>query len=143
MAYNWWALALAVVTAAAAVAEGQNDCAAQLVPCAAYLNSSNPSAECCGAIRQVVSTQLPCLCNLVNHPELVPGVDLAQALKLPQHCNISSDTSACRSPAPDSSAGLPPPATRGGGDGNGGIRVSSWMGMPAAFLFILGVTFLY
>lgn len=76
-------------------AEGQSDCAAKLVPCAEYLNSTNPSSECCDAMKTVVTTQLPCLCGLLKNPTAL-GVNLTQALELPKYCNLPSDTSACK-----------------------------------------------
>lgn len=88
------AVALLVITTR--TAEGQADCAANLIPCAEYLNSTNPAPACCNAIREVVSTQLRCLCNLYNNPNLVPGINMTQALELPKHCNLSADTSRCK-----------------------------------------------
>ncbi|GER34565.1 lipid-transfer protein [Striga asiatica] len=88
-------LTAAVLVAAAGVAEAQMDCAAQLMPCVPYLNSTRPSADCCNAIRQVVSTQLHCLCGLYKNPAALPGINITQALMVPTHCNIPTDVSAC------------------------------------------------
>ncbi|KAK6118986.1 hypothetical protein DH2020_047272 [Rehmannia glutinosa] len=88
-------LTVALLVSVTRVAEGQSDCAANLVPCAAYLNSTDPSDECCTAIRQVVTTQLDCICRLYQTPGALPGINITQALLLPKHCNISNDVSAC------------------------------------------------
>lgn len=134
-------LTVALVVCAARVAEGQSsDCASKLVPCAAYLNSTNPSAECCDAMKTVVTTQLPCLCGLINNPAALAGINLTQALELPKYCNLPSDTSACNAPAPGSSS-LPPPATPGGNGANAAGTIS-WMGMPA-LLLASAFTFFY
>ncbi|KAG8382387.1 hypothetical protein BUALT_Bualt05G0072100 [Buddleja alternifolia] len=134
-------LTVAVLVASTRVAEGQSDCASQLVPCAEYLNSTNPSAICCNAIRQVVTTQLDCLCRLYNNPALLAGINITQALELPKHCNISSDTSPCNALAPGSSS-VPPPALPGGGNGGNAAGRLSWIGMPTLVL-LSAFTFLY
>ncbi|KAI3453605.1 hypothetical protein Pfo_010268 [Paulownia fortunei] len=131
-------LTVALLVATTRVAEGQSDCAAKLVPCAAYLNSTNPSAECCSAIREVVSTQLDCLCRLYETPGALGGINITQALLLPKYCNIPNDISACNAPR---SSALPPPAAGGGRDDNAAGRLS-WMGMPA-LLLLSALTFLH
>ncbi|EYU40261.1 hypothetical protein MIMGU_mgv11b0165481mg, partial [Erythranthe guttata] len=105
------ALAVLVVVLAASsrVAEGQADCASKLVPCAAYLNSTTPSAECCSSIKEVVTTQLECLCRLYANPGLLPGINMTQALMIPKYCNLSTDTNACKTAlSPRSSPPAPP-----------------------------------
>ncbi|KAG6399239.1 hypothetical protein SASPL_140715 [Salvia splendens] len=88
-------MTVAVLLAAGRVAEGQSsDCASKLEPCVDYLNSRKPSAECCDAMRTVITTQLPCLCGLIRNPAALP-VNITQALELPKHCNLPGDTSAC------------------------------------------------
>ncbi|KAL1568970.1 hypothetical protein AAHA92_00507 [Salvia divinorum] len=136
-------MTVAVLLAAGRVAEGQPDCANKLLPCAAYLNSTKPSSECCDAMRTVVTTQLACLCGLIKNPGALP-VNITQALELPKHCNLSSDTTACNAiaGAPGSSS-LPPPATPGGnGNGGNGAGALTRMGMPA-LLLASAFTFFY
>ncbi|KAL6004884.1 hypothetical protein ACLOJK_005441 [Asimina triloba] len=88
----------------------ETTCASSLVPCAAYLNSSSPSAECCTAIKNAVSTQLTCLCKLFSNKEILKNfnVNVTQALELPKHCGVSADLSACNQGAPAPTAGGPP-----------------------------------
>ncbi|CAA0831492.1 Bifunctional inhibitor/lipid-transfer protein/seed storage 2S albumin superfamily protein [Striga hermonthica] len=133
-------LTAAVLVAAAGVAEAQMDCAAQLMPCVPYLNSTRPSAECCNAIRQVVSTQLHCLCSLYKNPAALPGINITQALMVPTHCNIPTDVSACSALAPTGSSHTPPGVS--GSDGNGASTMTSWMAMPA-LLLLLAFTYLH
>ncbi|KAM6567203.1 hypothetical protein CsatA_026331 [Cannabis sativa] len=60
-------LLLVVMTLGMAEAQ-MPSCASKLVACADYLNSTKPGEECCTSIKQVVATELPCLCNLYNSP---------------------------------------------------------------------------
>ncbi|KAL3820193.1 hypothetical protein ACJIZ3_006098 [Penstemon smallii] len=133
-------LTVVLLVASTRVVEGQSDCASRLIPCADYLNSTNPSAMCCNALREVVRTQLPCLCNLYRTPGLFSGMGIndTQALLLPRNCNLPSDTTACNALAPGSST---VPAVPGGPGGNGAGR-NSWTG-KSALLLALAVTFLY
>ncbi|XP_073053975.1 non-specific lipid transfer protein GPI-anchored 7-like [Primulina eburnea] len=134
------AIVLAVALLAVAtsrVAEGQStDCVSNLLPCGRYLNTTTtPGADCCAAIKLVVTTQLDCLCKLYNQPGGLGafGIDPQQALALPKRCNLPNDVSVCNASAPGSSA-VPPP-------GNGVDRIS-WIGMPA-LLLVLATMFLY
>ncbi|KAK4400347.1 hypothetical protein Sango_1140800 [Sesamum angolense] len=133
-------LTVALLVAATGVAEAQTDCVSKLVPCADYLNSTNPSATCCNAIKEVVTTQLDCLCRLYNNPALLGGINITQALLLPKYCNLPGDVSACNALAPHPSS-VPPPAVPGGGGGNAAGRIS-WMGMPA-LLLLSALSFFY
>ncbi|KAK4435088.1 hypothetical protein Salat_0672100 [Sesamum alatum] len=88
-------MAALLVATTTRTAEGQAECASQLLPCAEYLNSTNPPASCCIALRIVVTTELDCVCRLYHTPALFPGVNITQALMLPKYCDISSDVGAC------------------------------------------------
>ncbi|KAH6830855.1 hypothetical protein C2S53_005779 [Perilla frutescens var. hirtella] len=136
MAISSWTIVamvtVALVFGGGRVAEGQSDCVAKLVPCADYLNSTKPSKDCCDAMRTVVTTQLVCLCGLINNPSALGGINLTQALELPKHCNLSSDTSACNAALSPRSS-LPPPATPGGNGENAAGTISR-MGMPTLLL---------
>uniref|UniRef100_A0A166CM06 Bifunctional inhibitor/plant lipid transfer protein/seed storage helical domain-containing protein n=1 Tax=Daucus carota subsp. sativus TaxID=79200 RepID=A0A166CM06_DAUCS len=89
------AVALLVVMAVM-TAEGQDipSCASGLVPCADYLNAtSKPPASCCDPIKEAVTKQLPCLCNLYNTPGLLKsfGINVTQAVRLPTLCGVPGD----------------------------------------------------
>ncbi|EYU24773.1 hypothetical protein ABFS82_05G083200 [Erythranthe guttata] len=133
-----------VLAASSRVAEGQQDCASKLVPCAAYLNSTTPSAECCSSIKEVVTTQLECLCRLYANPGLLPGINMTQALMIPKYCNLSTDTNACKTAlSPRSSPPAPPaPGVPGAKDNKNDAGSISWVGIPA-FVLASALTFLY
>ncbi|XP_012852554.1 PREDICTED: non-specific lipid-transfer protein 1-like isoform X2 [Erythranthe guttata] len=130
-----------VLAASSRVAEGQQDCASKLVPCAAYLNSTTPSAECCSSIKEVVTTQLECLCRLYANPGLLPGINMTQALMIPKYCNLSTDTNACKTALSPRSSPPAPPAP-GAKDNKNDAGSISWVGIPA-FVLASALTFLY
>ncbi|XP_057512064.1 non-specific lipid transfer protein GPI-anchored 7-like [Actinidia eriantha] len=130
-------LALAMVAAVVLVAEGQPtpSCAEQLVPCVSFINATGtPPATCCDPLKEAVTQQMQCLCNLYNTPGFLKsvGIDVNQALLLPGRCNIAGgDLSSCvKASAPSSPSTEPPPATPGNGAGR-----FSWIGMPSMILF--------
>ncbi|GFZ06971.1 hypothetical protein Acr_18g0011410 [Actinidia rufa] len=93
---------VAVVVAAVVlvVAEGQSStpsCAQKLVPCANYINSTNPPSSCCEPLREAVTKEMTCLCNLYNTPGLLAsfGINITQALLLPGRCKIPGDLNSC------------------------------------------------
>ncbi|XP_074358113.1 non-specific lipid transfer protein GPI-anchored 7-like [Apium graveolens] len=90
------AAVLAVVMTVILSAEGQDipSCASGLVPCADYLNATTkPPASCCDPIKEAVTKQLPCLCNLYNTPGLLKsfGINVTQAIRLPTLCGVPGD----------------------------------------------------
>nr|DAD33697.1 TPA_asm: hypothetical protein HUJ06_012548 [Nelumbo nucifera] len=94
--------------------EGEDtpSCASNLVACAPYLNSTKPPDSCCTPLRNAVSTQLECLCNLYKSPSLKAFVsNVTQALELPKYCGINGTISACnKAQAPTStSTSVPSP----------------------------------
>ncbi|KAL1826331.1 non-specific lipid transfer protein GPI-anchored 7 [Daucus carota subsp. sativus] len=107
------AVALLVVMAVM-TAEGQDipSCASGLVPCADYLNAtSKPPASCCDPIKEAVTKQLPCLCNLYNTPGLLKsfGINVTQAVRLPTLCGVPGDL--CQGGKNTSSAAVPASGT--------------------------------
>ncbi|PHT39624.1 hypothetical protein CQW23_18478 [Capsicum baccatum] len=123
---------MVALTAAAMIgleAQTPPSCASKLVPCAPYLNSSRPPAECCDPLREAITQDLDCLCKLYENPTLLPslGINVTQALALPKACNIPGEITSCKGAAPGpNSQGLPPPATPGG---NNGVNKFTWSGM--------------
>ncbi|KAL2455672.1 Bifunctional inhibitor/lipid-transfer protein/seed storage 2S albumin superfamily protein [Forsythia ovata] len=139
-AFTTAALMVMVLVIATGMVEGQSDCVSKLVDCANDLNSTKPSDKCCKAIKEVVSTQLPCLCNLYNSPGLLGGINMTQALELPKHCGLPNDTNACKASSPTSSK-VPPPGVPGGKDKNGVSKSISSMGIPSLVLVLAIVMF--
>ncbi|KAH7836051.1 hypothetical protein Vadar_032306 [Vaccinium darrowii] len=136
-----WAVVAAVMVAAVATkgTEGQStvSCAQKLVPCANYINSTNPPTSCCNPLRDTVTNELSCLCNLYNTPGLLDSLNLniTQALLLASRCNISADLNSClKASAPSSIFGLTPPVTPGK-DSNGVGRIT-WTRMSTILLFL-------
>jgi hypothetical protein len=75
-------------------------CAAKLLPCAGYLNSTStaaPAAACCGPLREAAANETACLCSmLLNRAALRAfGVAPEQGLILARRCNVTTDASAC------------------------------------------------
>lgn len=84
---------------AATVTDAQAACAQSLVPCAPYLNNATlqPQDDCCNPIRQAVTTQLTCLCNLFNDPTLLNSLNVSvpEALRVSRACGVTTDLAAC------------------------------------------------
>ncbi|XP_059642949.1 non-specific lipid transfer protein GPI-anchored 7-like [Cornus florida] len=130
-----------VVMVATRVAEGQStpSCAQKLVPCANYINSTNPPASCCDPLREAVTQDRECLCNLYNTPGLLAslGINVTQALLLPGHCNVPGNTSACtKATTPPTSSSVPATATTSTvpAPPSNGAKVAS-MGTSSLLLF--------
>ncbi|KAF7137543.1 hypothetical protein RHSIM_Rhsim07G0103500 [Rhododendron simsii] len=92
-----FAVAVAIMMAAPRVADAQTSqepsCAAQLVPCAAYINGTGtPPKSCCDAMKLAVDTEMACLCNLYTTPGLLAsfGYNVAQAIAIPARCGITT-----------------------------------------------------
>ncbi|XP_031393451.1 lipid transfer-like protein VAS [Punica granatum] len=132
-------LVLAVALAAALIlsAEAQSStpaCAQQLVPCANYMNSTNPPDTCCNPIREAVATERECLCNLYNTPGLLQslGINVTQALQLTRACGVNADTGLCNASALSPSSPSTPGGVPGNGDNDAGRMM--WSGLPGLLL---------
>ncbi|KAD4384645.1 hypothetical protein E3N88_24813 [Mikania micrantha] len=126
-------LLIIVVSISTAHAQTQT-CAANLIPCAQYINSTTtPPSSCCDPIRQAVANDLPCLCSLYQNPSFLAGfgVNVTQALRLPQRCGIPADVTACKTTAqaPGGSTTQPPPGSTPGGNNAGKIASSGVIGL--------------
>ncbi|XP_059657463.1 non-specific lipid transfer protein GPI-anchored 7-like [Cornus florida] len=123
-----------VVVAVIGFAEGQStpSCAQKLVPCADYMNSTNPPASCCDPLKEAVTNELSCLCTLYNTPGLLTylGINITDALALPGHCGVSGDLSACSNATAPTASTEPPP----GVPGNDVSRIAS-TGLSSLILF--------
>ncbi|KAI5655647.1 hypothetical protein M9H77_32834 [Catharanthus roseus] len=126
-------MAVLMIGVATRIAEAQSptpECASKLVGCAEALNSTTPPpSTCCDPLREAVTNELDCLCNLYANPTLFRqlGINVTKALLLPQRCNIPGDISACRASSPGGSPSTPgstTPATPRPGNGVGKIASS-------------------
>ncbi|XP_004515744.1 non-specific lipid transfer protein GPI-anchored 7-like [Cicer arietinum] len=110
--------------------EGQTSdppsCAAQLVPCADFLNSKKPPSSCCDPLKKTVETQLKCLCDLFYSPGFLQSLNIntTSALQLSRNCGVTTDLTTCKQggSAPPPTAGAPP--AKDGGDKGAAGRVS-------------------
>ncbi|KAJ8650057.1 hypothetical protein MRB53_003080 [Persea americana] len=94
---------------------GQPACAANLIPCATYLNATTkPPDSCCGPLQDAITNDLQCLCNLYADPSVFKtfNINMTQALGLPKLCGMTnSGLDACNTA---------PPPTAGGTSGTAG-----------------------
>ncbi|GMY30091.1 non-specific lipid transfer protein GPI-anchored 7-like [Fagus crenata] len=123
------------------LAEAQTaDCAQKLVPCASYINATNPPDSCCNPIKEAVATQLPCLCGLYTSPGVLKsfGITVEQALNLTRNCGINSDISKCNASAPSPTVSVSPPGVPGSNNGAGRI---AWAGFSTLFFFLASMMF--
>ncbi|KAL6873910.1 hypothetical protein ACP4OV_013992 [Aristida adscensionis] len=123
------AAAFFVVLAAAAAAGGGSSssspgadgtavpsCAAKLVPCGAYLNSTaTPPAACCAPLREAAANETACMCAVLANKAALQafGVKPEQGLGLAKRCGVATDASACAKVAAATGAGAGA-ATTGG-----------------------------
>lgn len=72
-------------------------CAEQLVPCASYLNSTNPPESCCSPLKDAITNDLQCLCAIYNDPSILKSfnINLTDAGKLAANCGINSSIDRC------------------------------------------------
>ncbi|ONK71641.1 uncharacterized protein A4U43_C04F10820 [Asparagus officinalis] len=96
------------------------ECVTKLVPCAAYLNSTQPPESCCKPLKDELTNDLPCLCSIFKDEKFLKSfnIDLNSVLQLPKNCGVLSfsiNSSCSISPAgapaaPPVSSHFPPPA---------------------------------
>ncbi|OVA19537.1 Bifunctional inhibitor/plant lipid transfer protein/seed storage helical domain [Macleaya cordata] len=113
------------------------DCASNLVSCADYLNSTKPPESCCKPLRETVLKQRKCLCDLYDEPSLLQslGINITQALQLPQYCGVSADTSLCSKASAPSPTKTPSPPGVPGGDNGSAASKMAWTGLSSLLLF--------
>lgn len=84
------------------LAEGQSgsvsSCVQDIIPCADYLNATNPPASCCDPLKQTVATKLKCLCDIFYTPGLLDSfkINVTQALDLSRRCGVKGGLSSCK-----------------------------------------------
>ena len=90
---------LVILGTMATVTDAQTSCAQSLVPCFPYLNNATvqPQDDCCNPVREAVTNQLPCLCNLYSDPNLLASlnVTVSEVLRISRECGVTTDLSAC------------------------------------------------
>ncbi|XP_010264392.1 PREDICTED: lipid transfer-like protein VAS [Nelumbo nucifera] len=125
-------------------AEEQNpECAAPLLACAKYLNStSTPPESCCNAVQETIRNQFVCLCNFYKSglPQSL-GINVTQALELPKSCGVKTKLTGCSNVAASSasSPSVPPPSPQAESDGSGAASKIAWTGMWRLLLLWISV----
>ncbi|XP_010459441.1 PREDICTED: protein YLS3-like [Camelina sativa] len=92
-------------------------CIQKLMPCQPYLHSVSPPPppSCCMPLREIVDSDVMCLCSVFNNVDMLKSLNLTKenALVLPNACGAKADVSQCKNSAggttPSSSS--TPPAT--------------------------------
>ncbi|XP_052180915.1 non-specific lipid transfer protein GPI-anchored 3 [Diospyros lotus] len=116
--------------------DGSMSCIQKLLPCQPYLHpppslSSPPPATCCTPLKEMLSADSNCLCQVFNNVVLLKKFNLTQddALKLPKACGAAADISLCEkdgvtpSNSPTTPADANPTNTKST-SGNSGSRES-------------------
>lgn len=69
-------------------------CGNQVLPCIAYVNSSNPPDICCDPIKDLYETQKTCFCQIVLTPGLFEtfGFKISQVFRVIHLCGVEFDT---------------------------------------------------
>ncbi|KAL1828449.1 hypothetical protein ACET3Z_006861 [Daucus carota] len=101
--------------------EGQGipPCVTNLVGCVDYLNTTTtPPATCCVPLKEAITDQLPCLCNVYNDPAFLKslGINVTQAIELPARCGIAFSISECSgstTPGNPTTPSAPSPSSAG------------------------------
>ncbi|KAL5708421.1 hypothetical protein ACHQM5_019217 [Ranunculus cassubicifolius] len=73
-------------------------CMQKLLPCQPFLNSPTPPPlTCCAPLKEMITEQPKCICDVFNNPTLLQTVNITQedALKLPKACNVTADITVC------------------------------------------------
>ncbi|KAG8388053.1 hypothetical protein BUALT_Bualt02G0085200 [Buddleja alternifolia] len=89
---------------------GDLPCVQSLMPCQPYLKGAvAPPASCCVPLKQIVATEVQCLCAVFNNQAIMKSLNVTQAdaLNLVKSCGSSADTSLCNTAATPPS----PPST--------------------------------
>ncbi|EXB54438.1 hypothetical protein L484_018996 [Morus notabilis] len=128
-------IAVAMVLAMTAKAQTQT-CISKLAQCADSLNKTKPDQSCCTAIKDAVTTEFPCLCNVFNTPGLLTGfgVTVDEALNLTKACDVPINLSQCNSTSPS-------PSPVPGGDNHNGAETTAWTGVSTLCVFFVSILF--
>lgn len=75
-------------------------CIQKLMPCQPYLHSATPPppASCCMPLKEIVETDVNCLCSVFNNVDMLKSLNLTKenALVLPKACGANADVSQCK-----------------------------------------------
>lgn len=78
-------------------------CIQKLMPCQPYLHSVTPPPppSCCLPLREIVTSDVTCLCSVFNNVDMLKSLNLTKenALVLPNACGAKADVSQCKASA--------------------------------------------
>ncbi|KAG5539798.1 hypothetical protein RHGRI_020122 [Rhododendron griersonianum] len=107
-----FAAAVAMTAVAPRLADAQTPaCAEKLTSCVDYISTNvTPPAACCGPLKEAVTNEMQCLCNLYDAPGLLAsfGINVTQAVLLPGRCHLVAGNCS-KASAPTSPTSNPPP----------------------------------
>ncbi|TYJ07674.1 hypothetical protein E1A91_A11G021600v1 [Gossypium mustelinum] len=136
------AVLLVAVSTAATVTDAQATCAAKLVSCSRYILNTTikPQDDCCNPIKEEVTNDLSCLCNLYKDPKVFASlnISIAQALNVTRECGVTTDLTACNSNSTSTSSATSPPGGRSA-DQNGRAERISLTGVTILFFFSISM----
>jgi len=82
------------------VGYSQPSCIQKLLPCQQFLKppASTPTAACCLPLKEMVSGDPKCLCDVFDNPDLLKSLNVTQddAMKLAKACAVNADISVCK-----------------------------------------------
>uniref|UniRef100_A0A5B7BCT9 Putative lipid transfer-like protein VAS n=1 Tax=Davidia involucrata TaxID=16924 RepID=A0A5B7BCT9_DAVIN len=97
-------------------------CVQKLLPCQPYLKSlsSPPPSTCCIPLKEMISGDAKCLCEIFNNAQLLKNFNISQddALKLPKACGTEANISACKTGAAGAPTGSPATPSNGSSTSN-------------------------
>lgn len=73
-------------------------CMRQMLTCQPYIKSpENPPPACCTPLKELLDSDLPCLCSFFNNEKMLKTLNVSQsrALELPKNCGAELDISGC------------------------------------------------
>jgi len=97
-------------------------CISGIILCGNYLaTTGTPPTSCCDPLKNVINTEMDCLCNLLNDTTLLHQfqINITQVEQLPLRCGLNATATSCPNvngnatapsgSAPSSSTGSAPP----------------------------------
>jgi len=129
--YVYWVIMAMALLSICGPAKGQvssvnTSCINSLIQCGNYLaTTGTPPSSCCNPLKNVINTEMECLCNLLNDTTLLHQfqINITQVEQLPLRCGLNATATSCPnvngnatapSGSPPPPAGSPPPPSSAG-----------------------------
>lgn len=152
----YWVIMAMALLSICGPAKGQGSstntsCISGIIQCANYLaTTGTPPTSCCNPLKNVINTEMECLCNLLNDTTLLRQfqINITQVEQLPLRCGLNATATSCPNvngnatapsgSAPSPSTGSAPPFSSGL-DSNSAVSSSSFGIWSLLALLLLGV----